>query len=186
MSFVWCRAKLTGSRSAFSTSVLISGPAAANEPSLNSTWWNNWASFVASNNSVPDQYAWHEEGGGGSLSGSNDGLHQIISTYKLPMRPININEYGTFPEQVNGTLDIDHVHLLILPRSQQAQHGGYPSSNASMLMVCVATGSADMLSMTSWHLFSASRMPIHQATTPLKKVIGQTAIISYINITLPT
>lgn len=83
----------------YGTSVLLSGPATAGEP-ISSTWWNAWASFVAANGSVPDQYAWHMEGGGGDLLSAQAGLIAIQKTYGLPSKPININEYGVFDEQV--------------------------------------------------------------------------------------
>lgn len=83
----------------YGTSVLLSGPATAGEP-IASTWWNAWASFVAANDSVPDQYAWHMEGGGGDLLSAQAGLIAIQKTYGLPSKPININEYGVYDEQV--------------------------------------------------------------------------------------
>ena len=44
------------------------------------------------------------EGGGGDLLSDNGGLVEILNNYSLPMRPININEYGTAPEQVRIVL----------------------------------------------------------------------------------
>ncbi|KAL9114092.1 MAG: hypothetical protein Q9227_001864 [Pyrenula ochraceoflavens] len=93
-------------RSAFGTGVLLSGPASANEPLLSSSWFQNWASYVAQNGSVPDQisnieqYAWHMEGGGGDLLSAYGGLVATQKKYGLPSKPVNINEYATFPEQV--------------------------------------------------------------------------------------
>jgi len=84
--------------------VLLSGPASAGEPLPGYTWWQNFAAFIAKNNSVPDQYAWHMEGGGGDLLSDHGGLVEILNNYSLPMRPININEYGTAPEQVRIAL----------------------------------------------------------------------------------
>jgi hypothetical protein len=37
----------------------ISGPTLANPPSLTDTWWTGFMSFIKSNGSIPDQYAWH-------------------------------------------------------------------------------------------------------------------------------
>lgn len=65
-----------------------------------STWFQAWASFVASNGSVTDQYAWHMEGGGGDLLSCYDGLVAAQNQYGLPSKPININEYGVWDEQV--------------------------------------------------------------------------------------
>lgn len=87
-------------RTAFGSTVLLSGPATAGEPSLSNEWWTSWASFVASNGSVPDQYAWHMEGGGGNMIESTQNLARVLAQYSLPSRPININEYAIFNEQV--------------------------------------------------------------------------------------
>ena len=107
--------ELTNHRSAeFGTSVLLSGPASAGEPLPGYTWWQNFAAFIAKNNSVPDQYAWHMEGGGGDLLSDNGGLVEILNNYSLPMRPININEYGTAPEQVCTVLFHTAFGLVLL------------------------------------------------------------------------
>nr|UYL90302.1 glycoside hydrolase 5 [Talaromyces funiculosus] len=87
-------------RAEFGTEVLLSGPASAGEPLATNTWWKAWASYVASNDSIPDQYAWHMEGGGGDLLSAQAGLQHWLSTYDLPSKPININEYAIFSEQV--------------------------------------------------------------------------------------
>lgn len=86
-------------RKTFGTDVLLSGPATAGEP-LNNGWWNNWCSFVASNGSVPDQYAWHMEGGGGDMLSAYGGLVGYLNKYNLPLKQVNINEYGVYNEQV--------------------------------------------------------------------------------------
>ncbi|KAK4569491.1 hypothetical protein LTR86_003254 [Recurvomyces mirabilis] len=91
-----------GRGQAFGTnSVLLSGPTTAGQPSLSYNWWYEWASFVSSNASIPDQYVWHEEAGtGSSLSKSYNGLTQIQAKYKLPKKQININEYAIYNEEV--------------------------------------------------------------------------------------
>ncbi|PKX96013.1 glycoside hydrolase family 39 protein [Aspergillus novofumigatus IBT 16806] len=80
--------------------VELSGPASAGEPLPSNNWWKNWASFAATNKSIPDQYAWHMEGGGGDLLSAQAGLVYWQKTYGLPGRPININEYAVLDEQV--------------------------------------------------------------------------------------
>jgi hypothetical protein len=57
-------------------------------------------SFVAKNASIPDQWAWHMETGGGDLLSARGGLQDLLNTYGLPEKPININEYAVFDEQV--------------------------------------------------------------------------------------
>lgn len=79
----------------------ISGPTLANLPSNSDTWWTNYLSFIASNGSIPDQYAWHMEGGGGDMQSSVSTLHTLQITYGLSTtKTININEYATYAEQV--------------------------------------------------------------------------------------
>jgi hypothetical protein len=79
--------------------VLLSGPASASEPHPDNEWWTTWASFIAKNGSIPDQYVWHMEGGVGDLLESSDGLYQVLAQYDLPLKPININEYAVFGEE---------------------------------------------------------------------------------------
>jgi hypothetical protein len=40
------------------------------------------------------------EGGGGDMESAYGALAGLLDTYNLPIQPINIDEYGTFPEQV--------------------------------------------------------------------------------------
>ena len=85
-------------------SVQISGPTLAAPPSTTNTWWTNWLKAVASNNVIPDQYAYHLEYGltnpNNDPQNSNATLNSLLSTYKLPQRQINVNEYGVKEEQV--------------------------------------------------------------------------------------
>lgn len=79
----------------------ISGPTLANLPSTSDTWWTSWASFIASNGSIPDQYAWHMEGGGGDMQSAVATYKTILSNVGLATtKQVNINEYATFAEQV--------------------------------------------------------------------------------------
>jgi hypothetical protein len=80
--------------------VKLIGPAFAGQPDHSNTWWTNFLSFVASNSSVPDEYVWHMEGGGGDMEGAYGALVGMLQTYKLPVKPLNIDEYATYPEQV--------------------------------------------------------------------------------------
>lgn len=80
--------------------VLLVGPAAAQAPDLSSNWWTTYASFIAGNLSIPDQWVWHMETGKGDMLSAQAGLQSILEQYKLPSKPMNIDEYGTFNEQV--------------------------------------------------------------------------------------
>ncbi|TVY48530.1 hypothetical protein LOCC1_G001308 [Lachnellula occidentalis] len=81
-------------------SVKLIGPAFAGQPDATNNWWTGFLSFVASNASVPDEWVWHMEGGGGDMEGAYGALFNLLATYKLPNHPINIDEYGTYDEQV--------------------------------------------------------------------------------------
>src|SRR5206468_1001931 len=87
-------------RNAFGTTVLISGPSSANSPTQSNTWFQAWAQFVGSTQTVPDQYSWHMEGGGGDTVSGKAGLDHWRGMYGLPERPININEYAQLGEEV--------------------------------------------------------------------------------------
>ena len=84
--------------------VNMTGPTLAESPSSSSSWWTTFMSYVAANNVVPNQWIWHEEGGG-DIAVDAPALQSLISQYKLPAlkaNQININEYGTFSEQVSS------------------------------------------------------------------------------------
>jgi len=55
---------------------------------------------VKSNSSIPDQWVWHMEGGGGDMESSYEVLQVLLKTYGLPNNPVNIDEYATYPEEV--------------------------------------------------------------------------------------
>ncbi|RAL58342.1 hypothetical protein DID88_005214 [Monilinia fructigena] len=77
-------------RAAFPNVPLI-GPAYAGWPSLN-------------------QWVWHMEGGDGDMGTAYSGLQQILSTYGLPQKTVNIDEYGTNAEQVPSV--VGHFTIL--------------------------------------------------------------------------
>lgn len=84
----------------YGTTVLISGPSTASTPSPTNTWWTAFASFAATNRSIPDQWTYHMESGSGDLLTAHGGLTTLLKTYSLPSKPLNINEYGVYDEQV--------------------------------------------------------------------------------------
>lgn len=85
-------------------SVLISGPTLAFRPTDDNTWWTDWLSAIAGNNTIPDQYAYHLEGEttdpNNDLEYTNASLTALLDQYSLPQRQININEYANFDEQI--------------------------------------------------------------------------------------
>lgn len=80
---------------------VISGPSLAAAPSTSSSWWTEWMAFIAENGSVPEQYSWHMEGGGGDMESSVATYKTLLSNNGLDEdHVININEYGIWSEQV--------------------------------------------------------------------------------------
>ena len=84
-------------------SVPLLGPTLAEAPDYNITWWTNWLAFICTNDSIPDQYVWHLEGNintlDDDLATNVPILNDLLANYSLPSRPINIDEYATYPEQ---------------------------------------------------------------------------------------
>lgn len=85
-------------------SVLISGPTLAYRPETSNTWWTTWLAQIAGNDTIPDQYAYHLEGGQTETDNdpqyTNASLGAMLKTYGLPTRQTNINEYAEFSEQI--------------------------------------------------------------------------------------
>jgi hypothetical protein len=84
--------------------VEISGPSLALRPVSGNTWWTDWLDQIAGNDTVPEQYSYHLEGGSeewdNDLQNTNATLAALLKTYNLPDRQININEYANHGEQV--------------------------------------------------------------------------------------
>ncbi|PSN59515.1 glycoside hydrolase [Corynespora cassiicola Philippines] len=84
-------------------STLVSGPSMAVSPSLDNNHWKTWLSTIASNETVPDIYSWHQIG---DWSREPDTTIPDLNTLKavdnLPDLPIDINEYAWPTEQTPG------------------------------------------------------------------------------------
>jgi hypothetical protein len=80
--------------------VLISGPSYAGAPNSGNNWWTNWAQRIVNDNTIPDQYTWHDEPGDVAVDVPR--WADIRQQYNLPDREININEYATFDQQVSA------------------------------------------------------------------------------------
>lgn len=78
---------------------LLLGPTLATPPDTTDDWWTNFMTFISTNASVPDQFVWHEETGGGDLETHNGQLQLLLNTYDVPRKPINIDEYAIYAEQ---------------------------------------------------------------------------------------
>lgn len=80
--------------------VLISGPSYAGTPDTGNDWWTNWAARIVADNTIPDQYSWHDEPG--DVAVDMPQFDSIQQQYSLPDREININEYAIFDQQVSS------------------------------------------------------------------------------------
>lgn len=78
--------------------VPIVGPSSSGAPSPSNSWWTAWLQYVVQNNVVPDQYTWHDEPGDIAVDQAN--FATLRSKYNAPSKPVNINEYATFDQQV--------------------------------------------------------------------------------------
>jgi hypothetical protein len=82
------------------TSILISGPSTAAPPKPTDQKWLAWLKSIAGNQTIPDIYSWHQIG---TWSLQPDATVPYFNTmkagYKLPERPIDINEYAAKEEQ---------------------------------------------------------------------------------------
>lgn len=79
---------------------LISGPSMAASPSLTNTNWQTWLSTVASNQTVPDHYAWHQIGDWSREPDTTlPDFNTLKAVHQLPDLPIDINEYAFTNEQ---------------------------------------------------------------------------------------
>jgi hypothetical protein len=71
-------------------------------PLSTNTWWTTWLSQISGNNTIPDQYSYHLEGSPSAATDdpqyTNASLASLLTTYKLPSRQVNINEYATYAE----------------------------------------------------------------------------------------
>jgi hypothetical protein len=73
-------------------------------PTPDNTWWTNWLSQIAGNDTVPDQYSYHLEGAVDAVDNdpqyTNSSLASLLEQYGLPSRQINVNEYAEFSEML--------------------------------------------------------------------------------------
>ncbi len=83
---------------------MITGPTLAGQPTESNSWWTSFLNYIKANNTIPDQYVWHLEGDVSDpiddLQTNIPTLNSMLSSRGLPEKQININEYGTSPEQV--------------------------------------------------------------------------------------
>ncbi|KAL2066670.1 hypothetical protein VTL71DRAFT_2742 [Oculimacula yallundae] len=82
---------------------IITGPSVASPPEQNMVWWDAFGAFIASNNSVPDIYTWHNLESSYDPARTLPNLANWRAKYGLPDKPKNINEYAGRSEQIPST-----------------------------------------------------------------------------------
>ncbi|KAF4550483.1 Hypothetical protein D9617_17g047510 [Elsinoe fawcettii] len=81
----------------------ISGPSIAQPAVTTSSVWQQWTSYVATNNVVPDIYSWHQLVTSEDPERNLQAFNTLREQNGLPVRPIDINEYAAPEEQVPST-----------------------------------------------------------------------------------
>ncbi|KAH7156082.1 hypothetical protein EDB81DRAFT_840306 [Dactylonectria macrodidyma] len=74
--------------------VLITRPSTAAPPSVDNQWYQNYLKYIARTNTIPDVYSWHLLNPSRNLREFKEQFQTLLKKYKLPERPININEYA--------------------------------------------------------------------------------------------
>ncbi|KAF4451663.1 putative glycoside hydrolase family 39 protein [Fusarium austroafricanum] len=74
--------------------VHITGPSPATPPTKGDAWWNNFMSYVAETDTVPDYWSWHLLSPSRTMRETKDRFDEFRIQNKLPEKPIVINEYA--------------------------------------------------------------------------------------------
>ncbi|KAL2871435.1 glycoside hydrolase superfamily [Aspergillus lucknowensis] len=79
----------------------LSGPSASYAPYPTDTWWDAWASYVVSNQSLPDQHHWHSLRKTETSDQMLRNYDNLLAKYGATRGEglVNINEYGSPEEQ---------------------------------------------------------------------------------------
>ncbi|KAJ0107087.1 hypothetical protein J7T55_006967 [Diaporthe amygdali] len=89
------------------------GPSLSLPPTEDSTWWSNFLTYVAANNSAPDLYSWHHiealDNPTNDLQNSLVTFNNMRSTAGAPERPVNINEYLNLADELNPAATVWHL-----------------------------------------------------------------------------
>ncbi|KAG5758950.1 hypothetical protein H9Q72_012922 [Fusarium xylarioides] len=98
--------------------VPITGPSTTTPPTVDSQWYNNYLKFIAKTNTIPDFYSWHLLATDRNLRESKAQFDTLRKKYKLPERPININEYASWDGEQNPAGAVFYI-------SQFERHNAY-------------------------------------------------------------
>ncbi|KAF5975910.1 glycoside hydrolase family 39 [Fusarium coicis] len=79
----------------------ITGLSTTTRPTVDSEWYNNHLKFMAKTDTIPDFSSWHILATDRNLRESKAQFDTLRKKYKLPERPININEYASWDGEQN-------------------------------------------------------------------------------------
>ncbi|KAF9876517.1 hypothetical protein CkaCkLH20_05925 [Colletotrichum karsti] len=89
------------------------GPSLSLPPTEDNTWWSNFLSYVAANNSAPDLYTWHHiealDNPANDLQNSLATFNNMRSAAGAPEKPVNINEYLNLADELNPAATVWHL-----------------------------------------------------------------------------
>ncbi|KAJ3536811.1 hypothetical protein NM208_g6564 [Fusarium decemcellulare] len=135
--------------------VHITGPSTTVPPTLDSEWWQNYMKYIARTNTIPDSYSWHLLRTDRNLRESKQQFDTLRKKYKLPERPININEYAWLDEEQSpagavfyiSQLERHNAHGL---RANWASTGQLHDFLANLL---VKNNAGDYSPTGEWHVY---------------------------------
>ncbi|KAF5534685.1 glycoside hydrolase family 39 [Fusarium mexicanum] len=135
--------------------VQITGPSTTTPPTVDSEWYNNYLKFIAKTNTIPDFYSWHLLATDRNLRESKAQFDTLRRKYKLPERPININEYASWDGEQNPAGAVFYIsqferHNTLGLRANWASQGQLHDFLANLL---VKNSGGDYSPAGEWHVY---------------------------------
>ncbi|KAF5975359.1 glycoside hydrolase family 39 protein [Fusarium bulbicola] len=135
--------------------VQITGPSTTTPPTVDSEWYNNYLKFIAKTNTIPDFYSWHLLATDRNLRESKAQFDTLRRKYKLPERPININEYASWDGEQNPAGAVFYIsqferHNAHGLRANWASQGQLHDFLANLL---VKNSGGDYSPAGEWHVY---------------------------------
>ncbi|KAF5584813.1 glycoside hydrolase family 39 [Fusarium pseudocircinatum] len=135
--------------------VQITGPSTTTPPTVDSEWYNNYLKFIAKTNTIPDFYSWHLLATDRNLRESKAQFDTLRKKYKLPERPININEYASWDGEQNPAGAVFYIsqferHNAHGLRANWASQGQLHDFLANLL---VKNSGGDYSPAGEWHVY---------------------------------
>ncbi|KAM0552425.1 hypothetical protein ACHAPJ_007986 [Fusarium lateritium] len=136
--------------------VQITGPSTTTPPTVDSEWYNNYMKYIAKTNTIPDFFSWHLLATDRNLRESKQQFDTLRKKYKLPERPININEYASWDGEQNPAGAVFYIsqferHNAHGLRANWASQGQLHDFLANLL---VKNGGGDYSPAGEWHVYN--------------------------------